>query len=108
MLGLQLDAADEKGRKSAQQQVERQVGRLNNFSKELDNLRAMPPPKIEVNFGHPVQTCPHSDCSSLVHHGRVGLQCLRNSGRQHAPENLESGNLGSYWVTTQQQCAACS
>ena len=45
---LQLDAADDKGRKSAQQQVDRQVSRLNNFSKELDTLRAMPPPKIEV------------------------------------------------------------
>ena len=61
-VGVQLDAADEKGRKSAQQQVERQVGRLNNFSKELDNLRAMPPPKIEVSPG---QSSSQSSCAVL-------------------------------------------
>ena len=45
---MQLEAADDKGRKSAQRAVTAASGRLNNFGRELDSLRAMPPPRIEV------------------------------------------------------------
>ena len=45
---LQLEAADEKGRKSAQQHVDRAASRLNAVGKELGSLRAIPAPRIEV------------------------------------------------------------
>ena len=47
----QLEAADDKGRKSAQRAVDTAASRLNNFGRELDSLRAMPPPRIEAGPG---------------------------------------------------------